>query len=413
MKTHVFVLAAVLGLNYCAFGDGANAAAQPQKTAAETKEAPQGKKADAAQEEQFDLLEAIGLLRGNSVVLEVGDKKLTWRDAHPSLSRILKANQKENDAATAEKRIRDVFQAITSRGLLLCEAEAMNVTVSDEERKAFEADLEKNLEGNDRGMTKEKFIASFNKNGSNMANLSYDDVLRLMKLDKIKFGNITISDKELAFYIRYRKAVNELYKQKNDETKKAFSTLLDMPGINTDEGFQKIAREYSEGMESENGGILNYDFTREDLAEVNDLKSFDWKVGETTPVLETENDLRIMRILSVLPKQKEGDPEKFRVAQILHGKIPLMDVDNKEAITAEMLTKKKKKAIDDFVQELQAKYKVASRLFPDGIWLKEEEQKTPKRQTEVVELNNQASRNAENGEKQPPTQKKDEKSKEK
>ena len=378
---HIYMALAVfmLGVNVCVAAEDAKAA---------EKMAPAQSSAPAQEDdEQFDLFEAIGLLRGSSVVLEVGDKKVTWRDVHPMLSPILKANQKESDRPRTEKLIRNFFQSMASRGLLLNEAESMNITVSDEERKAFEADLEKNLEGNDRGMTKEKYIASFNTKGSNMANLSFNDVLKLIKLDKIKFGAIEITDQELAAYIRYRAAMNEAIKQKNAETRKAFDSLLAMDGINTDDGFKKIARAYSEGRESENGGVLNYDFTRADLAEINDLKSFDWKVGETMPVFETEHDLRIMRILAAIPPEKEGEPEKYRVAQILHGKIALMDVKDKDALKAEMLTKKKKKAIDDFVQALQAKYKVTSRLFPGGIWQKEEERKSTRRAPERVNLN--------------------------
>ena len=367
----LFLMVAFLGLSCCVFADEA----KPAENAA------QEKKTEAVQAEadKFDLLEAIGLLRSNSVVLEVGDKKLAWLDVYPFISPVLRNNQKESDRSRTEKIIHDFFQSVAARGLLLSEAESMGITVNDEERKEFEADLEKNLEGNDRGMTKEKFIASFNKKGSNMASLSFDDVLKLIKLDKIKFGDVAISDHELALYIRYLQAMNDAIKQKNDETKKHFASLLNIPDINTDDGFMNVAREYSEGRESDNGGVLDYDFTREDLAEINDLKSFDWKVGETTPVFETENDLRIMRILAAIPPEKKGEPEKYRVAQILHGKIALMDVKNKDAIRAEMLSKKKKKAIDDFVVALQSKFKVSSCLFPNGIWESEEQKQSTER----------------------------------
>jgi hypothetical protein len=64
-----------------------------------------------------------------------------------------------------------------------------------------------------------------------------------------------------------------------------------------------------------------------------------------------------------------------------------MDNSDKEALKAEMLTKKKKKAIDDFVIALQSKYKVTSRLFPDGLWPKEEPQNKIKKMPEKVNLN--------------------------
>lgn len=359
---------------------------------------------DAA--EEYDIIEAIGLLRKNSVVLEVGDMKAQWSEVHPMFAKLLKdLGNKRVEESKAVERIRSVFQSIATRGILLQEANAMKIEVTDEDRKAFEEDLEKNLEGNDRGMTKEKFIASFAKDKSTMVRLTYEDALKLMKLDKVKFGDLTVPDVEVDMYIRYRKAMNEVINQRNAETRKLFATLKDEKGIDDDEGFMELARKYSEGRESDNGGILNYDFTREDLADINDLKEFTWNVGETTPMFETATDFRIMRMMAVVPQDDKNAPEKYRVAQILHGKIPIQQVDDREALREEMLPKKKKQAIDDYVKSLEKKYKVNSRLFPKGLW--DDSPAKPAREPDVVKLD---GKNAENGRKAVEQDKKTEKS---
>ena len=81
----------------------------------------------------------------------------------------------------------------------------------------------------------------------------------------------------------------------------------------------KNAKEVSEGTESARGGELDYDFDRDELAQALELPSFDWKVGETTPLLESSSSYRIMRVLRELPAEKEGIKPKIRVAQILIG----------------------------------------------------------------------------------------------
>ena len=53
--------------------------------------------------------------------------------------------------------------------------------------------------------------------------------------------------------------------------------LAQDPDLQTNEGFKKLAKEYSEGVEAEWGGDLKYDFTHEELAEVNEIKEFNWK----------------------------------------------------------------------------------------------------------------------------------------
>ena len=100
------------------------------------------------------------------------------------------------------------------------------------------------------------------------------------------------------------KPVSTNIEKQNNIRREQVKALRQDPEITTAEGFAKCAKEYSEGVEGDKGGELDYDFTREELADNLDLKSFDWKVGETTPLLESSSSYRIMRVLRELPVEK-------------------------------------------------------------------------------------------------------------
>lgn len=329
-----------------------------------------------AKEEEKDIIplsERIALLTPSTTALQIGEEKLAWRELQPMLAHSIRRFAKTKDAKELEKNTRKQLQNIAKRGVLYLEAKALNIEITEEERKAFEADLEANLQNNTQGMTKEKYIANFPAESKNILKLSFADNLKIIKLDQIKFSGLKITDKELELYIKYLQAVNEGIKTHNDKRKLSIEALRKDATIETAEGFEALAREYSEGKESDWGGEVKYDFTRKELAEVNEIDSFDWKEGETTPVLETETAFRIMRVLSVTPG-KDGEPETLRVAQILCGKIAKEDISDKAKLKSYMLSKKKEDAINKYTAELMKKYPVSSILFPDGLW------ETPKAQ---------------------------------
>ena len=344
------------------------------------------KKAKAARDENVpDYAMMMAFMKPATVVLKVGELSLTWKEMSPSLRSLLASpNPKENgmregkmmDPQKLAEELRRRVQRMAKVGLFLQEARARKIEVSEEERTRYLSEMVAKLKQNGKGISKEKYLSSFRQTGeSTMARLTLDDTLRMVKMEEQMFGDVDLTEQEYRSYGKYLKAVNEAVDKENQSRKKQVETLLDDPLIKTDEGFAMLAKEYSEGKEGAKGGELDYDFTRQELAEVNELKSFDWQVGEVTPVLETELGFRIMRVLRVSVPAKDGQPEKYRIAQLLFAKLANED-GSREGVKAKVLPLKKQKLLEDFAMELTKKYPVTCVLFPEGLWVEPAEKTT-------------------------------------
>jgi len=383
VKSFLIIAVLVAGLaSSLSAEEGGPAATQEKKAADGGAAAKQEKKASAKQakapkkdDDVPDYATMMAFLKPSTVVLKVGELSLTWKEISPNL-RSLASKQKDGKKMDPKKlagELRRRVQRMAKVGLFLQEARARKIEVSKEERERYLSDMVAKLKQSGKNITKENYLGKFKKTGeSTMAQLTLDDTLRMVKLEEQLFGDVDLTEQEYGAYINYLKAVNESINKENKKRKAQVQTLLDDPLIKTDEGFATLAKEYSEGKESSKGGELDYDFTREELAEVNDLKSFDWQVGDVTPVLETEFSFRIMRVLRVSVPAKDGQPEKYRMAQLLFAKLANED-GSREGVKAKVLPLKKKKLLDDYAMELTTKYPVTCVLFPEGLWTKEEE----------------------------------------
>ena len=325
-------------------------------------------------EEQNNVLETLALLSPSAVILEVGELKLTKRDVQPLLRQLARRKLKSPQGETSpteirqtNKRLREHLERAAQRGLFLLEARAQQLQVTEEERTRYEAELEAALKASGKGITKKQFLQSFAKGDSTLAQLNYHDTLLLQKLGAQRQATLTVTEAEMKQMTAYLAAVNETMKRHNDSKRQNLEGARKEAKISTDAGFADITREISEGVEAKNGGELDYDFLRSELAEVNELKEFPYQVGETTPVLETSSCFRIMRVLRELPPKTGEQEPRYRCAQILAGKVPVRDLTDTKAIREEILVKKKRHDLRVYAAELSAKYPVRSVLFPAGV----------------------------------------------
>ena len=296
-------------------------------------------------------------LTPRSVVLEIDGQTATWRELYPHIQKYV------DDLHTGRRRgrqnavelIQATLQQLVARRMFAMEAQRLGLLPNEDEIKELEAEIADNLKASKDKKTKTlaQYKASLEMADPNLLNVSYEDILNIMYLNKKLFADVKITDKELDFYIRYKKAVQRGISGINIQRLEAMKTLAKDPKLQTEAGFKELAKEYSEGVEADWGGEIDYDFTREDLAEVNEVKEFNWKVGEVTPVLETASAFRIMRILRAIPPKTPGEPEKYRVAQILCGKVgDFEDLDDREGIRARLTPEKQKAKIDEYTYQL-------------------------------------------------------------
>ena len=323
------------------------------------------------EEEEVDIASMMMFLKPDSVVMKVGAMNVTWSEIQ-SWIHVQQQNAQRNnqtlDPKEMQKAIRGYLIQLASRGLYLQEAKALGLTVTEENRKDYEHELERILKL--RKQNKEEYMRRFDVPVSKLSRLSLDDTLLIIKLDKEKFKDLDLTEQEKAVCRKYLNTINNNVNKQNEQRRQALAKLADDPEMKTDDGFAKNAKEVSEGTESARGGELDYDFERDELAKALELPSFDWKVGETTPLLESSSSYRIMRVLREIPAEKEGDKPKIRVAQILVGKLATQPTDDK-SLRVKFLPNKKKNMLAAYAQELSAKYPVSTVFFPNGLWPKQ------------------------------------------
>ena len=323
------------------------------------------------EEQDVDLTSMMMFLKPDSVVMKVGTMDVKWSEVQPWIRFQQQKAQRNNqtlDAKDLLKALRLHLIQLASRGLFLQEAKALGLTVTEENRKDYEHELEQILKL--RKQDKEEYMRRFDVPVSRLSRMSLDDTLLVIKLDKEKFKDLALTEQEKAVCRQYLNTINNNVKKQNEQRHQALAKLAEDPEVKTDEGFAKNAKEVSEGTESARGGELDYDFDRDELAQALELPSFDWKVGETTPLLESSSSYRIMRVLRELPVEKEGDKPKIRVAQILIGKLATQPTDD-ESLRVKFLPNKKKNLLAAYAQELSKKYPVTTIFFPNGLWPKQ------------------------------------------
>ena len=311
-----------------------------------------------------DITTMMMFLKPESIVMKVGDMDVKWSEIQPWIRLQQQKAQRNNqtlDSKDLLKTLRAYLIQLASRGLFLQEAKSLGLTVTEENKKDFEHELEQILKL--RKQDKAEYMRRFDVTVSRLVKLSFDDTLLVIKLDKEKFKDLELTEQEKAVCRQYLNTINNNVNKQNEQHRQSLAKLADDPEIKTDDGFAKNAKEISEGTESARGGELDYDFERDELAKALELPAFDWKVGETTPMLESSSCYRIMRVLREVPPEKEGDKPKIRVAQILVGKLATQPTDD-EALRVKFLPNKKKNMLNAYAQELSKKISRHHRFLP-------------------------------------------------
>lgn len=322
---------------------------------------------DHAKDNVPDLAMMIAFMKPDTEVLRVGDMALRWQELQPLVKEMLQP-QRKTSSEDQTLKLRKLLQRMALRGLYLLEVNARSVQVSEDERKANDELLEQGMQSNTSQISTEEVKKTFATDKSSLLNLTEEDAQRIVTFGTQFLDEISVSDDEIAQQMTATKAFRDILARQNDATRTLAQDLLKDPASQTDEGFARLAREHSEGIEAKNGGILAYDFSASELAEVNHLSQFELKPGQTSGLLETPSAFRVMRVLSAVPPKEPGAPGRLRVAQWLFKKHPEDEDSRRAEIRAQLLVAKQQRAVVDIGRSLQEKYGVTCVFFPDGLW---------------------------------------------
>jgi hypothetical protein len=336
--------------------DDANKTAEPEIRI------PDNLKIVGSKEEAEEEMNEMASLAPSDTALQVGDLTITWGQLLSFMKKQYHVDfNKDRQLASYLTKI--VVKKMLYRELMLEDARSRGVEVSKEDEEHYLKMLAEAAEKEDGQKTLERFLSEFPKETSNPLEISYGDMLKLAKYNDTLVKDIVITEEELeAELVRVRQADVQA-KKDNEEVKQKLGELLDLPEMQTDEGFAGLARTYSDGTEAARGGYLGY-FTRQQAAEGNELEEFPWNAGEVTPVIETSTGFRIMRVMDVI--SDEGG-EKLKLAQILQEKRPLNNIQTLADLRPLYLKRKQQELLNARAKELVKAASYSCPLFPKGL----------------------------------------------
>ncbi|MBR4125330.1 MAG: peptidylprolyl isomerase, partial [Victivallales bacterium] len=233
-------------------------------------------------------------LRGNDVALEFDDIKLT-RDELLILLQQLNAIPSQNEAIAAvsarvngltsvqQQAVRRVLYALVRQQLLLRAARDAGTTYTEADRQRF-AELwrEQNPDGDFS-----EYLSQLPVKATTPLTLSRDDQMVLYTWAKRQVEGLVVPEELIQNALSQVQQVEQAFGMQVEADRKEFEELADNADLYTDEGFAKLAADYSDGAEADNGGVLGELLTRSEIAAANFDQPFTTPVGETSALIET------------------------------------------------------------------------------------------------------------------------------
>ena len=306
-------------------------------------------------------------LADGDVALSMYGEDLTWGKLQELMKRDGVPLEKGADGSLMPAPIRAYVQQMAKNAVVLHAAKEQGYVLSDAERAYYLDGIKNTLKENMPDDEVEKVLARYPKEGKGLFNPSIEDLLLIAKLNSKIVENIKVTETEIEEEANRIKAGNVAVEAFNKQMRKTMKEILEKPEVKTDAGFANLAKEYSEGKEAENGGVIEGEFPRSFVAAACELDEFELKAGETSGVLESETAFRALRVLKVLPPKKEGGEERVQIAQIILPKYPENEEVPVEKLREKMLPPKKQKVMEDFVMAQMATARFACPLFPQGV----------------------------------------------
>lgn len=265
------------------------------------------------------------------------DKGVIYRPAPVAQPNAPQSDEvKTNGLTTREQKAAFFYlRGIIQQQALLAMAREAGTTVTEEDKLYFA----KRWEEDNPGSKFDAYLSRFKAKPESRLDLSQDDMFLLLKFMDENLKNIKVPENELNDELSRVKLMRNALEDELAKSRKEFEQIPSMDGFQTDEGFKRLARELSDGIESDRGGVIDELMTRQEIAECNDGQPFLCNVGESSGLIETETSLRYIRVLKEIPGVRAGEPEKLEIAQILYAKREIEGLPSEEKIKKDLQNK--------------------------------------------------------------------------
>ena len=260
-----------------------------------------------------------------------------------------------------QKNVKKSLKVLLRSQILLEKAKKEEADVTDEERKAFEERWD--LTHKDRSFA--EYLSQFPEKTKHRLQLNREEMYLLLKYTDKLLENVEVPAGILAEQKQKARQMHSAFDIQEAQRKKDFEQLATRPEINTDEGFAALAKEFSEGVDADKGGVLDELLTRKELSEMNFDQPFTAQLGETSPLIETPTGIRFIRVLEVLAPEQVGGEERLKIAQIFLPKYELDGVPTEEEVEVMVTNYFKEKALSEKLEEFLEQSHCECPLFPN------------------------------------------------
>jgi len=266
----------------------------------------------------------------NEVVLEVNGIKLTNGDIESDVAKIIAAQDGEIPAEQLEyarQKLRNqLAQSFVIENSLVAKAKAEGYVVTDEDRKAREAEFVKNTAGME-GAPKsfDEFLEKFPL-GRERAIKEFENGIIIDKLIKAANAKLDVA----GFAAEAQKIIDEIVAGNAEGAEadaKALAKIqelrlqLALPGIDVPAKFAELAKENSDCPSSAKGGDLG-EFTHGQMVPEFDKVAFELPVGTVSEPVKTQFGYHLILVTAKTPaveatEESPAAPEKVQASHIL------------------------------------------------------------------------------------------------
>lgn len=312
-------------------------------------------------------------LRGRDVALEMDDLKMTRDELLICLQQLQAIPPQDEKFASLQVRVNGLTEAqqgavrrilyqLVRQQLLLRAARAAGMQVTEDDRQHILQFW--NEQNPDQDI--EEYLGQFPETATTPLSLSRNDMFLLFKWTEAQVAEVEVPEDAVQQALAQFQQIKDTFGFQVEEDRKNFAALAEEADLYTDEGFAKMAKEMSDGVEAERGGLIKEPMTRAEIAEANFDQPFTTPVGETSSLIETPTSLRYIRVLEEIPGTMPGEPPKLRIAQILYTKRVLDDLPTEEQIRQNFKYQMQEQLIHAKLQEeLAPRFHFRCTLIPD------------------------------------------------
>ncbi len=306
-------------------------------------------------------------LSDGDIAVSMYGEDLTWGKMQELMKRDGVPLRKNADGSLMPAPIKTYLQRMVKNAISLHAAKEQGYVLSEAERAYYLDGIKKTLRENLSDEDSERILARYPKEGKSLYDPSLEDLLLVAKFNSKIVEGVRVNGDEIEAEANRIKAGNVAVEAFNKQMRQTMKEILSRPESKTDEGFASLAKEYSEGKEAENGGVIEGEFPRNFVAAACELDEFNLKAGETSDVLESGTAFRALRVLKVLPPKHEGGDERVRIAQIILTKYPINDELPPEKLKESLLASKKEKTLEEYALRQMVESSFSCPLFPHGM----------------------------------------------